>query len=68
MEKEIKKGSIVAYKDGTFRVTARFAKSVNLGAVFGGHIYHKGVPVDQVRENYDEWYEAWTKSETYRCM
>ena len=66
----INKGSIVKYNDGYVRVTAYFPKSkkVNLGGIFNGKIYHKGVPTYKVEEAYEEWYEKWSQSETYRCM
>lgn len=64
----IVKGSIVKYKDGWVRVTAKYATCVNLGAVFGGKVYHKRVPLAEVVEDEANWYEAWTKSETYMSM
>ena len=68
--KPIQKGSIVKYEDGYFRVTAYFSKgqTMNLGSIFGGKIYHRGVSEYDVKEAHDEWYEGWTKSETYMCM
>jgi len=65
---EIIKGSVVRYKDGYVRVTAKFKNTVNLGGIFNGKLYHKGVPLSEVVEARDEWYEAWTQSETYQCM
>ena len=66
--KPIVKGSVVKYKDGFVRVTAKFAKTVNLGGIFNGKIYHRKVPLTEVVEAHDEWYERWTKSETYQSM
>jgi hypothetical protein len=66
--KPIEKGSVVKYADGYYRVTARFKETVNLGAIFGGHIHHKKVSVFKCEEAHDEWYEKWTQSETYQSM
>jgi len=66
--KEITKGSVVKYKDGYVRVTAKFKNTVNLGGIFNGKLYHKGIPLSEVVEAHDEWYEGWTKSESYQCM
>jgi hypothetical protein len=71
--KNIVKGLVVAYTDeygatGNYRVTAVRGGKVNLGAIFGKHIYFKGIPVEQVRDDEAAWYERWTKSETYMCM
>lgn len=65
----IQKGDVVAYKEeGYCKVTAVFKKTVNLGGIFNGKIYHKGVPLSEVREAHDEWYAKWQNSESYRCM
>lgn len=66
----LKKGSIVKFNEGYLRVTAYFPKSgrVNLGGIFNGKIYYKGIPDYKVEEAEAEWYEQWTKSETYKCM
>ncbi len=66
--KPIVKGSVVKYKDGYVRVTARFKDTVNLGGIFNDRIYHKRVPINEVREAYDEWYAQWQQSETYQSM
>ena len=68
VHREIVKGSVVRYKDGYVRVTAKFKNTVNLGGIFNGKLYHKGVPLSEVEEAHEEWYEGWTKSETYQCM
>jgi hypothetical protein len=65
---EIQKGNIVSYKGGNYRVTSVRGGKVNLGAIFGKGIYHKGVSVHDVFENEAEWYKQWSKSETYMCM
>ena len=65
---EINKDSIVKYQGGFYRVTRCSANTVNLGAIFGGRIYHKGIQKSEVTEAHGEWYEKWTQSETYKCM
>ena len=64
----IKKGSIVKFLAGNYRVTSVRAGKVNLGSIFGKQIYYKGIPTSMVRENEAEWYNQWSKSETYMCM
>jgi hypothetical protein len=74
--KKVEKGSVVAFKDikgdrdkgGYYRVTSLRGGKVNLGSVFGRGIYYKGIPVDEVYECQDKWYERWSHSETYMCM
>ncbi len=68
MSKEIEKGNIVEYSGSYYRVTSARGQKVNLGAIFGGHIYHKSIPVTQVREAEAEWYAKWQRSESYQCM
>lgn len=66
--KAIAKSTIVKFNGGFYRVTAVIAGTVNLGAVFGGKIYHKRIPVAQVAEAEKEFHAAWSQSESYRCM
>jgi hypothetical protein len=73
--KEVKKGSIVAFKDslfgkdsGHYRVTSLRGGKVNLGSVFGRGIYFKGIPLEEVYEDEAAWYENWSRSESYMCM
>lgn len=74
MKNEINKGSIVKFTipgslhTGYRRVTARFKDSVNLGGIFNGKIYEKGVSLEGLEEAGEEWYAYWSKSETYMCM
>lgn len=68
MSKHIVKGSIVKYNDGWYRVTSLRGSKVNLGAVFGGPIYHKGLDVGCVVEDEAAWYARWQQSETYQSM
>lgn len=71
---EITSGMIVSYTEpgaknsGWYRVRKVTKNTVNLGSIFGKHLYHKSVPKDQVKEDRDAWYERWSQSETYRCM
>jgi len=65
---EVQKGSIVRFEDGNYRVTSLRGGKVNLGSIFGSKIYHKGIPVEYVVEYGVEFYESWSKSETYMCM
>ncbi len=68
----LQKGSIVKYKhdqgEGHYRITAVFKKTCNIGGIFNGKIYHRGVPLEQVTEDREAWYDEWSKSETYQCM
>ena len=72
----IQKGSIVAVKgvdknsdlSGYYRVTSVRGGKANLGAIFGKHIYHKGIAVSSLIECEKEWYSQWSKSDTYACM
>ena len=64
----IEKGSVVLYKNGWMEVTARFNKHVNLGHIFHGKTVIKKVPLTEVVEDRDAWYEMWSKSETYQSM
>lgn len=62
------KGSVVKYKGSWKEVTAVFKNTVNLGGIFNGKTTIKKVPKSEVVPDYDAWYEAWSKSESYRCM
>ena len=68
MKRAITKGVVVRYQDGNYRVTAVRGGKVNLGAIFGKAIYHKGVPIEAVTDDEAAWYARWTQSETYMCM
>ena len=62
------KGSIVKYENCYYRVTRSTKNTVNLGPVFGNKVEHKGIQKSEVVEARDEWYDYWSKSDTYRCM
>ncbi len=65
---DIKKGSIVRYKDGWREVRAVYKNTVNLGRIHGNKTTVKSVPLNEVREDHQGWYDLWSQSETYRCM
>jgi hypothetical protein len=67
-ERPLQKGDVVKYKDGHCRIKSLFKTHATLCGVFGGRIYAKKVPLTELKEDHDAWYEEWTKSETYRCM
>ena len=59
MKNEIKVGSIVSIKNGLgnyFRVISYRGSKVNLSSPFGKTIWHKGVPVENIYENEEEWH------------
>lgn len=73
--KPVVKGSVVRYvtKDGVhmwMRVTAVIGTGskarVNLGAIFGGKVYYKGVSIERVVEDEAAWHAKYVTSETYR--
>jgi len=64
----LKVGMIVTYQNGHYRITAVRGEKVNLGAVWGKHIYYKGISADEVFEDEAAWYAAWQQTESYRCM
>ncbi len=64
----MEKGTIVKYDGGFYRITRETKSTVNLGAIFGNHIYHKGIQKSEVTEAHDEWYQRWAQSETYMSM
>jgi hypothetical protein len=80
---EIKKGSIIkfqhtaphSWKEGktrTYEAWGRITRitktTVNVGGVWGGRIFAKQVPISEVTECAEEFYDNWRNSETYRCM
>jgi hypothetical protein len=68
MNKPVVKGSIVTYKNGWYRVSALRGGKVNLKSVFYDKLYFQRIPVEDVTEDYDDWFEHWSKSETYQSM
>ncbi len=68
MNDTLTKGTVVKYKDGWMEVRAIFKNTVNLGPIFYSRTTVKGVPIGEVKPDYDAWHKAWTKSETYQSM
>lgn len=66
----IEKGSIVKIKgeSGYYRVSSKRGRKANLASVFGNTIYHKGIESINLIECREEWYDQWSKSETYMSM
>lgn len=56
------------FDGGWYRVTAVTKNTVNLGAVWGGRIYHKRVDITKCQEDEAAWYENWRKTDHYQCM
>ena len=67
MKKDLK-GAIVKFGNEFVRVSSHRAGKVNLAGVFNGKIYYKGIPEAEVMEAAAEFYDYWSKSETYMCM
>lgn len=44
------------------------SKWANISSIFGGRVYDKKVPLTELTESADQFYERWRQSETYRCM
>jgi len=65
---EIKKGSIVKYNKGFYKVSFATKEKVNLKSVWGNQIYYKGLSKSEVVEAREEHWENFSKSETYRSM
>jgi hypothetical protein len=65
---EINTGTIVLYDGGWYRVRKVTKNTVNLGAIFGSHLYFKGVSKELVTEDQAAWYANWQQSDTYRQM
>ena len=68
--KEIVKGSIVKYQGSNYMVKTLFKNgTATLSAIWRtDYIYHRKVKVTDLVEDYEAWYDGWTKSESYMCM
>ena len=64
----IEVGTVVRHKTGWVRITRLNSKWCNLGAIWGGRVYEKKVPLSEIFADEVAWYEAWTKTDQYRCM
>lgn len=67
MKKDLK-SAVVKFQEGFYRVTSHRGGKVNLSGVWGGRIIAKGIPEAEVVEAYEEFYDYWSKSESYMCM
>lgn len=68
--KELKPGMIVLYSknNGYYRVSKVTTNTVNLKTIFGKTVMYKGIPISDVKEDEETWYEKWKESETYKSM
>jgi len=65
---ELEVGTIVRYEAGWARITRLNSKWCNLGAIWGGKVYEKKVPLTEIYADEAAWYEYWTQTDHYRCM
>lgn len=66
-----KNGAVVrrevpAYNQG--RITRLTKKWANIGPVWAGKVFAKQIPISELEECSEAFYEAWRNSESYRCM
>jgi len=64
----VKVNSLTSTIKGYYRIRSIRGGKANLAAIFGGFIYHKGIPVKDLIECENEWYAQWQQSESYQCM
>jgi hypothetical protein len=50
------------------RITRITSKWANIGGVWSGKVFDKKVPLTELTECGEEFYDNWTKSDAYRCM
>jgi len=50
------------------RISRINSKWVNISTVWGGKCTHKRIPLTELTDYTDEFYEHWSQSESYRCM
>jgi hypothetical protein len=50
------------------RITRITSKWANIGTIWGGMVFAKKVPLTELTECAEQFYDAWSKSESYRCM
>jgi hypothetical protein len=50
------------------RITRITSKWANIGGVWGGKVFDKKVPLTELEECGEQFYDNWSKSESYRCM
>ena len=50
------------------RISRINSKWVNIATIWGGKCTHKRIPLTELTECSEEFYDGWSKSESYRCM
>ena len=50
------------------RISRINSKWVNISTIWGGKCIHKRIPLTELTECTEQFYEGWRKSESYRCM
>lgn len=50
------------------RITRITSKWANIGTIWGGKVVDKKVPLTELTECAEQFYDNWSKSESYRCM
>ena len=50
------------------RISRLTSKWVNIATIWGGKCTHKRIPLTELIECTEEFYDGWRKSESYRCM
>jgi len=50
------------------RISRINSKWVNISTIWGGKCTHKRIPLTELTECTEEFYEGWRQSESYRCM
>jgi hypothetical protein len=50
------------------RISRINSKWVNVSTVWGGKCTHKRIPLTELTDYTEEFYENWRQSESYRCM
>jgi hypothetical protein len=50
------------------RITRITSKWANIGTVWGGKVFAKMIPLEELEDYTEQFYDNWSKSESYRCM
>ena len=50
------------------RISRLTSKWANIATIWGGKCTHKRIPLTELTECSEEFYDGWRKSESYRCM
>ena len=68
-QNQLSVGNVVSYNGGHYRISKVSKETVNLRGVWGSkRVLHKAVPISEVTESGAEFYESWSRSESYMCM